>query len=129
MHAATNPRCPAGIFSHMYPGDESRKNAVGPSIDIVRNNIYTRLLFCQVDAVEDEMMAELIKLGQFGKSVRGNKYRSMICTTSRNDIHLREFVVRHILVGFAHIVIYDNNQVRSKREQSAGERKAQGCEG
>jgi len=35
------------------------------------------------------------------------------CCITRNDMHLREFVVRNLFAGFGHIVIYDNNQVES----------------
>lgn len=35
----------------------------------------------------------------------------MICTITRADPHLREFVVRNLLAGFSHIVIYDNSHV------------------
>ena len=35
----------------------------------------------------------------------------MICTVVRNDPHLVEFVLRHLIVGFSHIVVYDNNRI------------------
>jgi len=63
--------------------------------------------------IEDKIITEIIQLSKPGKSPRGKKYRSMICTLTRNDIHLREYVVRNLLAGFAHIVIYDNNHVSS----------------
>jgi hypothetical protein len=62
---------------------------------------------------EDAIVATLVKLANPGKSRRGRKYRSLVCALSRNDVHLREYVVRNLLAGFGHIVIYDNNQVRS----------------
>jgi hypothetical protein len=40
----------------------------------------------------------------------GKRYRSLICTNVRNDLHLREFLVRNLLLGFSHIVVLDNNQ-------------------
>lgn len=39
------------------------------------------------------------------------KYRSMICTVVRNDHHLVEFLLRHLISGFSHIVVYDNNRI------------------
>jgi hypothetical protein len=60
---------------------------------------------------EDAIVASLVKLANPGKSRRGRKYRSLVCALSRNDVHLREYVVRNLLAGFGHIVIYDNNQV------------------
>jgi hypothetical protein len=44
-------------------------------------------------------------------SLRGLKYRSMICTIVRNDPHLVEFLLRHLIIGFSHIVLYDNNRI------------------
>ena len=61
--------------------------------------------------VEDGIMKEIINLSHRGESQRGKRYRSLVCALSRNDIHLREYVVRNLLAGFSHIVIYDNNQV------------------
>ena len=54
---------------------------------------------------------EILRLGKAGASTRGKDFRSLICCITRNDVHLREFVVRNLLAGFGHIVIYDNNQV------------------
>ena len=39
------------------------------------------------------------------------KYRAIICAIVRNDFHMREFVVRNLLQGFNHIVLYDNNHI------------------
>ncbi len=44
-------------------------------------------------------------------SLNGLKYRSMICTVVRNDPHLVEFLLRHLISGFSHIVVYDNNRI------------------
>lgn len=44
-------------------------------------------------------------------SLRGLKYRSVICTIVRNDPHLVEFLLRHLIVGFSHIILYDNNRI------------------
>jgi hypothetical protein len=59
---------------------------------------------------------ELAALGNCGKSKHGKRYRSLACALVRNDIHMREFVVRHLLLGFCHIVISDNNQVSAGRD-------------
>lgn len=34
----------------------------------------------------------------------------------RHDVHMREFIVRNLLVGFSHIVIYDNNQIGAQQD-------------
>ena len=59
----------------------------------------------------DSTVDAILRLGNAGKSARGKDFRSLICCITRNDVHLREFVVRNLLAGFGHIVIYDNNQV------------------
>ncbi|WIA43722.1 hypothetical protein OEZ86_010148 [Tetradesmus obliquus] len=33
-----------------------------------------------------------------------------MCTIVRNDLHLREFLVRNLLLGISHVVVLDNNQ-------------------
>ena len=33
----------------------------------------------------------------------GNKYRSLICLTIRHELHLREFLLRYLLLGFSHV--------------------------
>lgn len=60
---------------------------------------------------EEKLVKEIMQLGKTSSPNKRKKYRSMICTITRNDRHLREFIVRHLLAGFSHIVIYDNNQV------------------
>jgi hypothetical protein len=59
----------------------------------------------------DFTVDEILRLGDAGSSTKGKDFRSLICCITRNDVHLREFVVRNLLAGFGHIVIYDNNQV------------------
>jgi hypothetical protein len=59
-----------------------------------------------------DIIGDIIRLAKVHKSPQGKPYRSLICALSRNDVHLREYVVRNLLAGFAHVVIYDNNQVR-----------------
>lgn len=44
-------------------------------------------------------------------SKQGLKYRSLICTIVRNDPYLMEFLVRSLITGFSHIVVYDNNRI------------------
>ena len=57
------------------------------------------------------IVGEIRRLGNSSKSSREKDFRSLVCCITRNDVHLREFVVRNLLAGFGHIVIYDNNQV------------------
>jgi len=61
----------------------------------------------------DNTVEHIRRLGNQGVSRTGKDFRSLICCLTRNDMHLREFVVRNLLAGFGHIVIYDNNQVES----------------
>ena len=44
-------------------------------------------------------------------SVNGLRYRSLICTIVRNDPHILEFLLRNLISGFSHIVVYDNNRI------------------
>jgi hypothetical protein len=44
-------------------------------------------------------------------SVNGLRYRAMVCTVTRNDPHIAEFILRHLISGFSHIVVYDNNRI------------------
>ena len=57
------------------------------------------------------IVGEILRLGKAGASSKGKRFRSLICCITRNDVHLREYVVRNLLAGFGHIVIYDNNQI------------------
>ena len=57
------------------------------------------------------IVRELLRRGNAGRSSHGKRHRSLICALTRNEGHLREWVVRHLLAGFGHIVLYDNNQV------------------
>lgn len=59
----------------------------------------------------EDIIRDIVRLAKVQKSPQGKPYRSLICALSRNDAHLREYVVRNLLAGFAHVVIYDNNQV------------------
>ena len=67
-------------------------------------------------AAASKWAKEIAKLGNCGKSKHGKRYRSLVCALVRNDIHMREFVVRNLLLGFCHIVISDNNQVSAGRD-------------
>jgi hypothetical protein len=49
-------------------------------------------------------------------SRNGHKWRSIICTTVRNELHLREFIIRNLLTGFSHIVIIDDNLVEENQD-------------
>jgi hypothetical protein len=44
-------------------------------------------------------------------SLYGLRYRSVLCTIVRNDPHLLEYLVRNLISGFSHIVVYDNNRI------------------
>ncbi|CAF3374591.1 unnamed protein product [Rotaria socialis] len=44
-------------------------------------------------------------------SLHGLQYRSIICTIVRNDPHILEFLLRNLIIGFSHIVIFDNNRI------------------
>jgi hypothetical protein len=39
-------------------------------------------------------------------------YRVAMCTITRNELHLKEWLVRNTLMGFEHFFIFDTNQVR-----------------
>ena len=69
----------------------------------------------------DNTVEDIRRLGNPGVSTTGKDFRSLICCITRNDMHLREFVVRNLLAGFGHIVIYDNNQVESGIDYSVRE--------
>jgi hypothetical protein len=61
----------------------------------------------------DQSILLISRLRSQDKSLYGLRYRSMICTVVRNDPHLLEFLLRHLIIGFSHIVIYDNNRILS----------------
>jgi len=44
-------------------------------------------------------------------SVLGLQYRAIICTIVRNDPHIVEFLLRNLISGFSHFVLYDNNRI------------------
>lgn len=66
-----------------------------------------------------DILRDLVSLSRPSPSRDGKKYRSLICALSRNDVHLREYIVRNLLAGFQHIVLYDNNQVGGNRGTAA----------
>ena len=68
-----------------------------------------------------KIVEKILRLGRAGTARRGGKYRSMICTVTRNDLHLREYIVRNLLAGFSHIVIYDNNQIEKGIDYDIGD--------
>jgi hypothetical protein len=39
------------------------------------------------------------------------KYRVAMCTITRNELHLKEWIVRNTLMGIEHFFLYDTNQV------------------
>jgi hypothetical protein len=69
-------------------------------------------------ASDAAVVQRVLELGNAGESRQGRPHRSLICTITRNDPHLREYVVRNLLAGFGHIVVYDNNQVRSQSDHN-----------
>ena len=46
-------------------------------------------------------------------SLYGLKYRAMLCTLVKNDPHLVDFFLRHLITGFSHFVIYDSNRIEA----------------
>jgi hypothetical protein len=59
----------------------------------------------------DKAVALISRIRSDYRSLHGLRYRSMICTVVRNDPHILEFILRHLISGFSHIVIYDNNRI------------------
>lgn len=55
------------------------------------------------------------ELGELGgcykQPASGKRWSIAMCTMVRNDVHLREFLVRMLLAGVSHIVLLDNNHV------------------
>lgn len=60
-----------------------------------------------------EQLKQLAGHSTAARSSSSKRYRSLICTNVRNDLHLREFLVRNLLLGFSHVVVLDNNQLGS----------------
>ena len=91
-----------GPFKHTeQPSDASSAAPLQQSYDAAAASIWGK---------------ELAALGNCGKSKHGKRYRSLAWALVRNDIHMREFVVRNLLLGFCHIVISDNNQASAGRD-------------
>lgn len=44
-------------------------------------------------------------------SLHRKRYRCIVCAVTRNEWYIQEFVVRHLLIGFSHVVLYDNNRI------------------
>ncbi|CAF1444204.1 unnamed protein product [Rotaria sordida] len=59
----------------------------------------------------DEAVKLISRLRSNYSSIHGLRYRSMICTIARNNPHIAEFLLRNIISGFSHIVVYDNNRI------------------
>lgn len=70
------------------------------------------------DTAAARLVQELGTLGRCGMSGQGKQYRSLACAVVRNDIHLREFVVRTLLLGVCHLVISDHNQVSANTDHN-----------
>jgi len=95
----------ASLFLLLYGGLHSRLQSVEHSFYV--GNDLTRSWNA------NNIVDEIRRLGNPGISRAGKDFQLLICCISRNVRHLREFVARNLLAGFGHIVIYDNNQVKS----------------
>lgn len=80
-------------------------------VTTARQALGQTLLWSKIDEPDTMVVRELLRRGNAGRSSHGKRHRSLICALTRNEGHLREWVVRNLLAGFGHIVIYDNNQV------------------
>jgi len=77
----------------------------------VQQTLGRALLWSKTEEPDIMVVRELLRRGNAGRSSHGKRHRSLICALTRNEGHLREWVVRNLLAGFGHIVLYDNNQV------------------
>jgi hypothetical protein len=55
--------------------------------------------------------ARELYLHSIGEPVYTNKFRYMVCAITRNEPHLKEWILRNFVIGVEHFVIYDNNRV------------------
>jgi len=79
----------------------------------VQQTLGRALLWSKTEEPDIMVVRELLRRGNAGRSSHGKRHRSLICALTRNEGHLREWVVRNLLAGFGHIVLYDNNQVEN----------------
>ena len=52
-------------------------------------------------------------------SRHGHRWRSVLCAVTRNEWHLREWLIRTLYVGVSHIVLIDDNHVGEDHDISA----------
>lgn len=50
------------------------------------------------------------------KPKRGTHYKAILCTLVRQELDLKEFLIRNFLSGFQHIRLYDNNRLQFRRD-------------
>ena len=51
-------------------------------------------------------------------SQHGRRWRSLVCAVTRNEWHLREWLLRTLYVGVSHIVLVDDNHLGMDRDIS-----------
>jgi len=86
------------------------------------------LPWVKIDEPDTVVVQFLLRRGNAGRSSHGKWHRSLICALTRNEGHLREWVIRNLLAGFGHIVLYNNNQVeRDRPGHSADAGTVRGC--
>ncbi|CAF3776020.1 unnamed protein product [Rotaria sp. Silwood1] len=76
-----------------------------------RDRSFKKLTVVKLTSNFDEAVKLISRLRSNYSSIHGLRYRSMICTIVRNDHYIAEFLLRHIISGFSHIVVYDNNRI------------------
>lgn len=57
------------------------------------------------------MLRQVLNAASLALPPRSKQYRACICTVTRNELHLEEWLVRNILSGVEHIYLFDNNRV------------------
>lgn len=71
------------------------------------------IAFVKIERNIDQLAQIIRQISTNQSSLYGRRYRSMICTVVRNDPHLLEFILRHLIIGFSHIVLYDDNRIKA----------------
>lgn len=77
-----------------------------------KKNPVAKILFSTTNNF-DRAVQLISRIRSNDASINGLPYRSVLCTIVRNDPHIVEFILRHLISGFSHIVIYDNNRVKA----------------
>ena len=65
-----------------------------------------------MSALEEELISR-------APSQHGRRWRSLVCAVTRNEWHLREWLLRTLYVGVSHIVLVDDNHAGLDRDISA----------